>query len=553
MSAPITIYRAKQIVTMNPSNPTATHVAVRDGRILGAGTLEELKGWGKHELDDSFKDYVLTPGFVEAHSHVTEGAFAAVPYVGYFDRLQVDGSVTKGIRNYEELIAALAKLDRNLKDPNATLVVQGFDPIYFSGERLARRHLDRVSTTRPIFVLHASGHLATVNTALLNANHITRDTPTPGIGKDSDGEPNGELQETPAMSLAAEALKQVFAVMMGEQSMWNFGALARNTGITTVTDLAGSAIVQPKALAAWQKVVNDPAFPARVAIYSVPALEGAGTDFKAVAAKLKDMQTNASSVKLRFPGLKFVIDGSIQGWTAVLNEPGYYTGEDHGQLLTVPDQFVEWLRPFHETGINVHVHCNGDKTADIFIDAVEDVLKRCAWLDHRHTCQHAQLVTSAQLRRMAKLGICANFFANHLWYWGDQHYEQTVGPERANRMEPCATAKREGVHFSLHSDASVTPLGQLHTMWCAVNRVTPSGRVLGECEKISVYDAMVAVTIDAAYQLHMDHEIGSIEAGKLADFAVLEESPLDVNPMKIKDIGVWGTVVGGVKCGAKGK
>jgi predicted amidohydrolase YtcJ len=148
---------------------------------------------------------------------------------------------------------------------------------------------------------------------------------------------------------------------------------------------------------------------------------------------------------------------------------------------------------------------------------------------------------------MANLGICANFFANHLWYWGDQHYELTVGPERANRMQPCATAKREGVHFSLHSDANVTPLGQLHTMWCVVNRVTPSGRVLGEYEKISAYDALYAVTVDAAYQLHLDHEIGSIEAGKLADFAVLEENPLEVDPMHIKDIGIWGTVVGGIK------
>lgn len=551
MTAPITIYRAKQIVTMNPSNPAATHVAVRDGQILGAGTLAELKGWGKYELDDSFQHHVLTPGFVEAHAHVTEGAFAVLPYMGYFDRLQVDGSIAKGIKNYDELIAALKKLDSAMTDPNAVLAVQGFDPIYFKGERLNRHHLDRVSTTRPIYVVHASGHLATANTALLKASNITRATTTPGVGKDDDGEPDGELQELPAMALAGEALKQLMAVMAGDQGIWNFGMLARNAGITTVTDLAGSTIFQPDSLAIWQKIVNDPKFPARVAIYNTAALPGAEADFGAVAAKTRDLQANTASDKLRFPGVKFVIDGSIQGWTAVLNEPGYYTGEDNGLLLTVPEQFKEWLRPFHEAGINVHVHCNGDKTADIFIDAVEDVLKRCAWLDHRHTCQHAQLVTSAQLRRMAKLGICANFFANHLWYWGDQHYEQTVGPERANRMEPLATAKREGVHFSIHSDASVTPLGQLHTMWCAVNRVTPSGRVLGEHEKISAYDALYAVTVDGAYQMHMDHEIGSIETGKRADFAVLEENPLKVDPMQIKDIGVWGTVVGGEKYPAR--
>jgi predicted amidohydrolase YtcJ len=142
--------------------------------------------------------------------------------------------------------------------------------------------------------------------------------------------------------------------------------------------------------------------------------------------------------------------------------------------------------------------------------------------------------------------LCANFFANHLWYWGDQHYEQTVGPERANALEPCASALREGVPFSIHSDAGVTPLGQLHTMWCAVNRLTPKGRVLGEREKISPYEALRAVTISAAYQLHLDHEIGSLEAGKKADLAILEEDPLGVDPLAIRDIGVWGTLLSGV-------
>ena len=121
-----------------------------------------------------------------------------------------------------------------------------------------------------------------------------------------------------------------------------------------------------------------------------------------------------------------------------------------------------------------------------------------------------------------------------------------MGPERANALEPCASALREGVSFSIHSDANVTPLGHLHTMWCAVNRLTPKGRVLGEIEKISAYEALRAVTISAAYQMHMDHEIGSLEAGKRADFAILGDDPLTVDPMEIKDIPVWGTVLGGV-------
>jgi predicted amidohydrolase YtcJ len=146
---------------------------------------------------------------------------------------------------------------------------------------------------------------------------------------------------------------------------------------------------------------------------------------------------------------------------------------------------------------------------------------------------------------MAALGMCANIFSNHIFYWGDQHHDTTVGPERARGMDACGTALREGVALSIHCDAPVTPMGHLHTMWCAVNRLTPSGRVLGEHECISADDALHAVTLGAAWQLKLDHEIGSIEAGKLADFAVLDDDPLTVDPVTIKDIGVWGTVLGG--------
>jgi len=142
--------------------------------------------------------------------------------------------------------------------------------------------------------------------------------------------------------------------------------------------------------------------------------------------------------------------------------------------------------------------------------------------------------------------MCANIFSNHIWYWGDQHHDITIGPERARRMDSAAAAERAGVSFSLHSDANVTPLGHLHTMWCAVNRVTPSGRILGENERISAKSALHSVTLGSAYQLHLDDEFGSIECGKAADFSVLEDNPLSVDPMEIKDIGVWGTVVGGV-------
>jgi predicted amidohydrolase YtcJ len=156
------------------------------------------------------------------------------------------------------------------------------------------------------------------------------------------------------------------------------------------------------------------------------------------------------------------------------------------------------------------------------------------------------MADAALFRRMKALGVCANLFANHIYYWGDAHYELTMGPERAARLDATGTAQRIGVPFAIHSDAPVTPLGPLFTAWCAVNRTSSSGRNLGrETEGLTAEQALAAITIGAAYTLKMDGMVGSIECGKYADFAVLEDDPLAVAPEKLKDIGVWGTVVGG--------
>ena len=552
MPSQTTIFAARTIVTMNPSNPSATHVAVRDGRILGVGPLDELTPWGEYVLDETFADHVLVPGFVEAHSHVLEGSIWAFPYVGFYERRGPDGARHPGLPSIDAVIERLREIDASMPDPAAALIGWGLDPIFFPGERLVAAPLDSVSATRPILLMHASLHLATVNNATMRLGGITAETETEGVAKDESGQPNGELQEAPAMMLAP-AFAEFFRALNDPDGYRRFGRMAANAGITTVTDLGSMAVTNPARAEAAAAIVNEPGFPVRLVQYCLPSFGGAAADYGDVARRFLELKRTATTEKLHYGGIKIVADGSIQGYTAVLQWPGYVTGAPNGLWQVPPDELPVMLRVFHEHGINVHVHCNGDAVVEAMIDAVDGALRHYAWLDHRHTVQHCQLTKSSQFRRMARLGICGNLFANHLWFWGDQHYESTVGPERANRLEPCATAKREGVRFSIHSDAAVTPIGQLHTMWCAVNRVTPKGRTLGPHERISAYDALQAVTIDAAYQMHLDHEIGSIEVGKWADFAVLDENPLEVEPMAIRDIGVWGTVLGGQPQPAAGR
>lgn len=542
--AEITIFRAKQIITMNPSNPTGTHIAVREGRVLGVGSLADVAGWGAYVLDETFANKVIIPGFVEAHAHILEGVTWAFPYVGYFDRIGPDGTVWKGCTSIADVVATLKNLEAQMDDPHAILIAWGIEPLYFSGERLSKIHLDEVSTTRPIFVMHASGHLATVNSSLLNQEHITSDSPVAGVAQGEDGEPNGELQELPAMSLAKAALQALFEVGMAPESIWRFGYTARNAGVTTISELGAFQVDDDQIVEMLKHVVNDAAFPARLLVtYSTSSTQLSLED--QVQRGLQLAQHNSD--RLWFNHVKLNLDGSNQGFTAAVGWPGYYTGEDHSQLLIPPERLKEMVLAFHKAGYKIHCHCNGNLATDLFIDAVAHAMDQHPRFDHRHTVEHCQLTTPAQYRRMAALGMTANLFPNHIYFWGDQHRDLVLGPERAAGMNACATAKRERVPFALHSDANVTPLGGLHSMWSAVNRLTATGKLLGPYERISAYDALEAVTLTPAYLLKLDHELGSLECGKCADFAVLDESPLDVDPVTIKDITVWGTVLGGKK------
>ncbi|WP_428117592.1 amidohydrolase [Candidatus Poriferisodalis sp.] len=545
---PFVIYPARRVITMNPAFPDGDAVAVSGERILGVGSAQDLASWGTHRVDDRFCEHVLMPGFIEAHCHVMSGGLWSFTYVGFFDRRDPQGRLWPGCKSIDDVLERLRQARAELDADTETFLAWGLDPIYFTGERLVARHLDTVTGDVATLVLHASGHLATVNSALMERCGIDDSSTSPGVARGGDGLANGELHEPAGMMLAGEAFVEMMAANRTEQARWRYANEARNAGHTLLTDLGTTQLWDPDQLGNWQKVTSDPEYPARVMV-ALSNFFGAPADTDELAelgARLKQEQTS----KLRFGIVKLILDGSIQGFTARISWPHYYKPPPghvgNGQWLTPPDQMADLLEAYHRAGLTVHCHCNGDEASEVFIDAVEQVLERHPRWDHRHTVQHCQLTTPAQYRRMAALGMCANIFSNHIYYWGDQHRDATVGPERAARMDACGTALAEGVSFSIHSDSPITPLGHLHTAWCAVNRVTASGEVLGPHERIGVPEALRAITIEAARQLKLDSEVGSIEAGKLADFAVLEDDPLSVDPMALRDIGVWGTVLGGV-------
>lgn len=540
----ITIYSAKKIITMNPSQPQATHVAVKDGRILGAGALDDLTPWGDsadgYEIDDRFANKVLMPGFVEGHAHTMEGSLWSKVYCGWFDRSDPHGKTWQGLKSIDAVIERLRETADSLSDPATPVSGWQLDPIYMDNIRVTRADLDRVSTERPVGVLHASGHIMNVNSRALElAGLLKTGLDHPGVPLGDDGLPNGELKGPETMMPVGPHVGFERSLLdADEEGVRNFAKLCVRTGTTTITDLASR--MQPETVEMMLRVTAEDNFP----ICLVPLRFFMGLSPEELIEEVVSLKTR-STERLRMGRIKVVADGSIQGFSARLRWPGYINGASNGLWYVAPEQLTEIYNLALAADVPVHTHTNGDQATQLVLERFSEALRKHPHPDHRFTLQHCQLADAAQFRSAAKLGMCVNLFANHHFYWGDEHYRLTVGPERATRMNACRTALDSGVAMAIHSDAPVTPLGPLFTAWSAVNRLTASGRVQGEHERITVTEALHAITIGAAYTLHMDAEIGSIETGKRADFAVLDADPTECDPLELKDVPVWGTVQGG--------
>ncbi len=534
------VYPARLVRTLDRGRPRAEAVAIRGDRIRAVGSVEELAAYGEARIDDRFADHVIVPGFVEAHTHTFGAMLWAAPYIGFYDRVDPDGRPWPGCASIEAVVERLEAVEKELDDPDSLLLAWGFDAIYFDHGRLCAEILDRVSRTRPIFVLHASGHVGTVNTAMIEQSDIAGSTHVEGVVVDAQGHPDGELREPAAMSLA-RGLGELMAGGSVEDTLRTFASEAANAGCTTVVDLGSPRLADDATVELMRATVDDPAFPVRLSAFVMGGLGGA-----TVSAEMLTGLAARSSDAFRLGHVKIVLDGSIQQGTARLLPPGYLDPDARGIWVVAPDTYREMFAAFHAAGALIHVHCNGDEATEVFLDTLEHSLELHPRWDHRHTVTHSQLTTAAQYRRLAALGGCANIFSNHIYYWGDQHRDSILGPDRAARMDAAATALRAGVPIALHCDTPVTPISPLATMHHAVNRLTATGKVLGPDERITPAQALEAVTVGGAYVLKMDHEVGSIEAGKFADLAVLDDDPLAVAPTAIKDVGVVATMRSGM-------
>ena len=535
----ITVYSARKIITMDHNRPEATHVAVRDGLVLAVGGPDCAAGWGESRLDDRFAGAVLMPGLVEAHAHVMAGGVLRHCHVGHYPRTGADGGTLPAATGNDAIVERLRAAAASLPT-GAPVVGWGYDPASVAGPRLDRHSLDRVSTAHPVVVLHANVHVLSANTRALELTGIERLKDIEGACRASDGTLSGELQEFEAMFPVMGIAGIEFSDFSDEGSLRDYARLARASGVTTIADLNSDLCEDEVGMLLG--VTSEPAFPVRYA----PVMAATGIDPELAAARALALRPR-STPKLHLGSVKLFTDGAIGARTAKLRPPGYLTGEDRGAWNMDMDDFRHSVRILHRAGVKVHVHANGDEASELSILAFEAAMLESPNPDLRHTLEHVQLAGVDQFKRMRALGLTANLFANHLHYFGDLHWTTFLGPDRASRMNACADAWRVfGGDFAIHSDAPVTPLAPMKTAWCAVNRLTASGRRLGESQRITVAQALSCITMGAAHVLKLDDRIGSIQCGKHADFCVLGEDPLAVDPADLADVPIVATVLGGV-------
>jgi predicted amidohydrolase YtcJ len=526
-----TIFFGDNIVTMDPDQPTVEAVAVRGETIVAAGSMEDvmaLEGGATRVVD--LGDQALLPGFIDAHGHFMGAGRSQVS-------LGLHPPPVGDVSNIDDLVQKIQQwIEDNNIPAGEPVVGRGYDDsLLEEGRHPTRFDLDRASTDHPIALTHVSGHLRAVNSAALAASDITAATEDPEGGHirrvEGSMEPNGVLEEGAGRLLVG--FRQ--APLVGDE----LDAMIRKSidvylgrGTTTIQNGGGTS---PEQVAAFRAAAEREPFDADLAVFtSVEAI---------VDGELEYEPTYSNGI--RVAGVKFMLDGSPQGRTAWVTEP-YNEGPPgtpadyraYGAGHAAAGTYKSGAAALIERGVPYLAHANGDAAMDLHLDGVEEAIADMDEVpDHRSVIIHAQLMRADQLDRAAELGVVPSFFAAHTFFWGDWHV-RSFGEDRGTNISPARWAIDRGVNFTIHNDASVVPPHMMRLVSIAVNRKSRSGRVLGPDQRLTVQEALHAVTLGAAYQYFEEDTKGSITVGKQADLVILGENPLTSDPAELEDIPI---------------
>ncbi|HJI11236.1 MAG TPA: amidohydrolase [Adlercreutzia equolifaciens] len=532
------VFYGGPIITMDADNPTTEAVLVEDGRIAAVGDKESILQAAGDDYDEiNLCGNTLMPGLIEPHAHID---IASITHKTHF----------VGGLKYDTADEVLAEIRKKIEETPAGRWIFCFGLDYLINRdlpELDRFKLDEFTTEHPLIILVQSMHTAFLNSKGLEAAGITRDTPDPRDGhiyKLEDGEPNGVITEQ-------TLIFPLFIAWLSEQGktpedlMREQYAEFKRKGITT-TWTAGMMSVFPNQLQLMKEWAQNAPVRQDYAI--------AFNNFENGSMSLDDVPEDDE--KFKFTGIKFWYDGSPYTGNMFMEEN--YLDNDimqkslqvppsqAGERLFDPDFLYGVLKKYHNMGYQISVHSQGDRSNRELIDLFERLLTEFPREDHRHRIEHCAFMRPEDVQRCADLGITLSYHINHLYYYGEALNELVIGEERMNdKFMRCRDALDAGIRISLHSDDPMYFADPLLLASTAATRTSKKGNLITGGQAISLDEALRAITVDAAWQMGREDELGSIEPGKLADFTVLSENPYDVDIDDLKNINVVTTYLSG--------
>lgn len=524
-----TVFVGATVLPVDEAFSEAEALAMRDGRILAVGTEADVRAAAGDDAEVIDRTgSVILPGFIEPHAHLLPTAL-------------LDTFVDVGPFEFDTVDAAVEHLRSVVPSTPEGSWIRGrqFDPSLQTGpDELTTEVLDTVSDTVPVVVMNPSGHFAYVNSAALTAAGIDRDTPDiegSPYGRYADGSPNGVLMGQGAI-LSVMAKNPALADLDILAEARNVADRAARNGITTICDQGTGFLLGAGDIDLFESLAAA-GLPTRLR-YSCYDQRGDGFDERGT-------QPGDGDEYVRATGWKIVSDGSNQGRTGSQREP-YLGTDDRGLPYLEPDELLEKARHRAAQGWQVVIHANGDRAIDIALDAHAAAVE-AGGADRRHRIEHCSILHDEQIERIAELGLSPSFLIGHVHFWGKAFRDEIFGPEKAAKLDRTASCSAKGIRWTIHSDEMVTPMEPLRCIHNAVTRELwrEPGSVLNADECVPVEAAIRAMTADAAWQCHSDHEIGTLEPGKLADFVVLADDPRAVDPGDLAGIEIQETWMDG--------
>jgi len=543
MSEDLVIYTAKKFITMEPALPEATAVAVKDGRIVGVGTLESLKPWTDshpYRVDTMLEDKVVMPGLIDPHVHpslpavLTPGVFLAP------DDWTLPMGFFPGATNHEDFVELLKGYVAQHEDWSVPFIAWGFHELWHGD--VYREKLDALFGDRPVILWQRSFHELIFNSAALDFVGLSE---ADVEGNDEIVWAKGHFWEMGAQMMMVKLGPVLFEPGRYGAGMKTFLDMCHQSGVTTVADMGTGIFGDPVGETA---LIRDTAesneAPTRIILTPIITdFRGRGKTPQEALDEIDEWREGNTRRVMFDRRFKIMMDGAIFGGQSQFDFPGYIDGHE-GAWLAPLDVTREWAEAFWKEGYQIHAHVNGDLSTKEWLNLLRHLQKVHPRVDHRFSLEHFAYATEDQNRQIKALDAVVSANPYYHYILSDIYSDQWLGVDRGSQMVRLGSLERLGVPFTLHSDCPMAPLAPLTLAWCAANRVTINGNVHPE-ELISLDAALRAVTIDAAWVLGYEDSIGSIRAGKNADFTILEDDPYEVGAEGLKDIGIWGTVFEG--------